>query len=108
MAMAASTSPTLRTTGSRSSRSREETGFCFARKAEVERYAELVKGARVIAAGFAFFGCFLILVSVGPQSWPLVLGWLGAALVVGLVWLRMPSALKLGFAVFLLALCVLL
>jgi hypothetical protein len=62
----------------------------------------------VIAAGFAFLGCFLIFVSVGPQSWPLVLGWLGAALVVGLVWLQMPPGLKLGFAVFLLALCILL
>jgi hypothetical protein len=67
-----------------------------------------VKVARVIAAGFAILGCFLIFVSVGPQSWPLVLGWLGAALVVGLVWLQLPAGLKLGFAVLLLAACVLL
>jgi hypothetical protein len=61
----------------------------------------------VIAAGFALLGCLLILVSVGPQSWPLVLGWLVGTLAVGLVWQQLPQAFKLGFAVFLLALCVL-
>jgi hypothetical protein len=61
-----------------------------------------------MAAGFALLGCLLILVSVGPQSWPLVLGWLGASLVVSLVWIRLPQALRLALAVTLVPVCVLL
>jgi len=67
-----------------------------------------VKGTRAIAASFALLGCLLILVSVGPQSWPLVLGWLGATLVVGLAWMLLSPTLRLGFAVCLLPLCVIL
>jgi len=50
-----------------------------------------VKGTREAAAGLALAGCLLILISVGPESWPLVLGWLGASLATGLVWSRLAQ-----------------
>lgn len=60
------------------------------------------------AAGLALAGCLLILVSVGPESWPLVLGWLGASVAIGLAWSRLTQTLRLGLAVSLLPMCVLL
>lgn len=61
---------------------------------------------RTIAALFAGAACALIFVAVGPESWPLVVLWLGVCLVVGCVWLAMP-ALRLAMSVVLLPLCVL-
>lgn len=67
-----------------------------------------MKGMREAAAGLALAGCLLILVSVGPESWPLVLGWLGASLVIGFAWTRLTQTFRLGLAVSLLPVCVLL
>jgi hypothetical protein len=50
----------------------------------------------------------LIFALVGPQSWPLVLGWLAASLLVGLFWERLAPSFRLALAVGLLPVCVLL
>lgn len=50
----------------------------------------------------------MILVSVGAESWPIVFGWLGASLVIGLVWSRLTQSFRFGLAVSLLPVCVLL
>jgi hypothetical protein len=67
-----------------------------------------VKRMREAAAGLAVAGCLLILVLVGPESWPLVLGWLGASLAIGLAWSRLTQTFRFGLAVSLLPVCVLL
>jgi hypothetical protein len=53
-------------------------------------------------------GCVLIFALVGPESWPLVLGWLAASLLVGLLWERLAPSFRLALAVGLLPVCVLL
>jgi hypothetical protein len=65
-----------------------------------------VKGTRAIAAGLAVAACVL-LVSLAPGSWPLVLLWALASVLVGVVWERLVS-IRLALAVALLPLCVLL
>jgi hypothetical protein len=50
----------------------------------------------------------LIFALVGPESWPLVLGWLAASLLAGLLWERVAPSFRLALAVGLLPLCVLL
>jgi hypothetical protein len=63
---------------------------------------------REAAAGLALAGCLLIFVAVGPESWPLVVGWLAASLAIGVVWSRLTQALRFALAVSLLPICVLL
>src|SRR3954452_22228674 len=67
-----------------------------------------VRGARGTAAALVLAGCVLILAIVGLASWPLVLAWLAAALLVGSIWERLSPPWRLGLAVGLLAACVLL
>jgi hypothetical protein len=62
--------------------------------------------ARNIAALLAAAACVFIFAAVGPESWPLVLIWLGVCLLVGWLWHALP-ALRLALAVALLPLCVL-
>lgn len=64
--------------------------------------------ARRIAAGLAVAGCASVFAAVGLESWPLVLCWLAAAGVIGLIWSRVPPVLRLALALPLLPLCVLL
>jgi hypothetical protein len=67
-----------------------------------------VKGVRAIAAVLVAVGCALIFTLVGPKSWPLVLGWLAASLLVGLLWGRLAHSFRLALAIGLLPVCVLL
>jgi hypothetical protein len=63
---------------------------------------------REAAAGLALAGCLLIFVSVGSQSWPLVVGWLAASIAIGVIWSRLTQPFRFGLAVSLLPVLVLL
>jgi hypothetical protein len=62
----------------------------------------------MVAAILAAAGCVVIFAGVGPQSWPFVLGWVAASLVVAIAWEILAPALRLALALVLLPACVVL
>jgi hypothetical protein len=63
---------------------------------------------QLVAAVLSALGGLLILTLGGPEGWPIVVGWLAASVLVGLVWQAMAPSLRLALALVLLPLCILL
>src|SRR5437867_4308905 len=55
----------------------------------------------------ALAACLSILLGVGPGSWPLLVGWLAAIILVATVWEAAP-VVRVGMAIALIPLCILL
>ena len=62
---------------------------------------------RLLPAALALVACLTILIAVGAESLPLVALWLGASILVGVAWVRVP-ALELILPLVLLPILVLL